>query len=201
MAIAQLAKREWRVLSPCCQAAVVAILQRIPETGSNGNANGKAHSMIIRKLRLEKGWSQETLAEVSGLSVRTIQRIERGGQASLETMNALAAVLETDMKTLKGETDMSAPDLVTKDEAEALEYVRDIKGFYMHFGTYVAVITLLFFIWLIGSASHPWFFWPAFGWGIGVFAHWVSITESLPFFSADWERRQLEKRLGRKRQD
>lgn len=155
--------------------------------------------MIIRKLRLEKGWSQETLAEVSGLSVRTIQRIERGGQASLETMNALAAVLETDLKTLSGETDMSTRAPVTDEEAEALEYVRDIKGFYMHFGTYCFVIALLFFIWLIGDASHPWFFWPAFGWGIGVFAHWVAITESVPFFSADWERRQVEKRLARNR--
>ena len=34
--------------------------------------------MIVRKLRLQRGWSQEQLAEMSGLSTRTIQRIERG---------------------------------------------------------------------------------------------------------------------------
>ena len=34
--------------------------------------------MLVQKLRLQRGWSQEQLAVVSGLSVRTIQRIERG---------------------------------------------------------------------------------------------------------------------------
>jgi transcriptional regulator with XRE-family HTH domain len=36
--------------------------------------------MLIQKLRLQRGWSQEQLAELSGLSVRTIQRLERGQQ-------------------------------------------------------------------------------------------------------------------------
>ncbi len=153
--------------------------------------------MIVRKLRLEKGWSQETLAEVSGLSVRTIQRTERGGQASLETLNALAAVLDTDVKTLSGENPMTTAKSITDEEAEAHEYVRDIKGFYTHFGIYCIVILMLFFVWLFTGASHPWFLWPAFGWGIGVFSHWMSVTESFSFFTADWERRQVEKRLQR----
>ena len=34
--------------------------------------------LLIQKLRLQRGWSQEQLAELTGLSVRTIQRIERG---------------------------------------------------------------------------------------------------------------------------
>ena len=34
--------------------------------------------MLIQKLRLQRGWSQEQLAVLSGLSVRTIQRLERG---------------------------------------------------------------------------------------------------------------------------
>jgi len=49
--------------------------------------------MLIQKLRLRRGWSQEQLAEVSGLSVRTIQRLERGQPGSLETTNALASVI------------------------------------------------------------------------------------------------------------
>lgn len=42
--------------------------------------------MLVQKLRLQRSWSQEQLAAVSGLSVRTIQRIERGQSASLETL-------------------------------------------------------------------------------------------------------------------
>ncbi len=50
--------------------------------------------MIVHKLRLQRGWSQEQLAEFSGLSVRTIQRIEKGQKASLESLKSLAAVFE-----------------------------------------------------------------------------------------------------------
>lgn len=42
--------------------------------------------MLVQKLRLQRGWSQEQLATVGGLSVRTIQRIERCQSASLETL-------------------------------------------------------------------------------------------------------------------
>ncbi|MFN6100724.1 MAG: helix-turn-helix domain-containing protein [Burkholderiales bacterium] len=31
---------------------------------------------MIQKLRLQRGWSQQQLADLSGLSVRTIQRLE-----------------------------------------------------------------------------------------------------------------------------
>ncbi|MFT5925231.1 MAG: transcriptional regulator with XRE-family HTH domain [Paraglaciecola sp.] len=46
----------------------------------------------IQKLRAIKCWSQDELASVSGLSVRTIQRVEKSGTASLETTKALASV-------------------------------------------------------------------------------------------------------------
>ena len=62
--------------------------------------------MLIQKLRLQRGWSQEQLAELSGLSARTIQRLERGQPASLETLKALGAAFDVDVSTLK-EPDMS----------------------------------------------------------------------------------------------
>jgi XRE family transcriptional regulator, regulator of sulfur utilization len=34
--------------------------------------------MIVRKLRLKRGWSQSQLAEMAGVTTRTIQRIEQG---------------------------------------------------------------------------------------------------------------------------
>ncbi|MBO9491154.1 helix-turn-helix transcriptional regulator [Endozoicomonas sp. G2_1] len=48
----------------------------------------------IQKLRAIKCWSQEELASASSLSVRTIQRIEKNGTASLETTKALASVFD-----------------------------------------------------------------------------------------------------------
>jgi transcriptional regulator with XRE-family HTH domain len=48
-------------------------------------------SDIIRELRAKANWSQEDLAAASGLSLRTIQRVEKDGAAALETQKALAA--------------------------------------------------------------------------------------------------------------
>ena len=40
---------------------------------------------------------------MSGLSLRTIQRVESGQSASLETLKSLAAVFEVNVDTLKGD--------------------------------------------------------------------------------------------------
>ena len=51
--------------------------------------------MDLRELRKEKGWSQEDLSGFSGLSVKTINRVENGHVTpSVETAKALAAVFE-----------------------------------------------------------------------------------------------------------
>lgn len=59
--------------------------------------------MVIKKLREQKQWSQEQLSILSGISIRTIQRIEAGNRASLESLKALASVFETDIETLQKE--------------------------------------------------------------------------------------------------
>lgn len=60
----------------------------------------KAKSSLIRKYRSKHMWSQEQLAEATGLGLRTIQRIEARGSASIETIRALAAVFEVEVDTL-----------------------------------------------------------------------------------------------------
>lgn len=54
----------------------------------------------LRKLRTERHWSQEQLAELSGLNLRTIQRLESGAKASTESLRALAAVFEVPVESL-----------------------------------------------------------------------------------------------------
>ena len=154
--------------------------------------------MLIQKLRLQRGWSQEQLAEVSGLSVRTVQRLERGQPGSLETMNALAAVFETDLDRLKEPTMDTPRSDVRPDEALALAHVRKVKGFYVHLTQYQIVIPLLAVINLMGYPQYLWFLWPALGWGLGVLAHGASVFSFVPFLDGAWERRQVEKHLGRK---
>jgi transcriptional regulator with XRE-family HTH domain len=59
--------------------------------------------MIVKKLRVEKNWSQEQVATFCDLSIRTIQRIESGQNASIETLKALASVFEVDISKLTEE--------------------------------------------------------------------------------------------------
>jgi len=54
----------------------------------------------IKKLRQDNGWSQDLLAKASGLSLRTIQRVEKEGNASAETQLALAGTFNVSPKEL-----------------------------------------------------------------------------------------------------
>jgi transcriptional regulator with XRE-family HTH domain len=167
--------------------------------------------MLVQKLRLQKGWSQQQLADLSGLSVRTIQRIEQGHSASVESLKSLAAVFEIDFSTLQ-EPDMSAspspalpPSLrettaqghQNADEALALHHVRKLKGLYRHLIRYGLVIGALAVFNLWRHPDRLWFLWVAAGWGIGVAFHAIRVLEWGPFGPA-WEKAQVEKRLGRK---
>lgn len=50
--------------------------------------------LCVRLFREVRQWSQEQLAEISGLNVRTIQRVEQGQAASLDTRRAMARAFE-----------------------------------------------------------------------------------------------------------
>ncbi len=90
--------------------------------------------MSIRKRRIENGWTQEELARHSGLSTRTIQRIETGHQAGLESLKSLAAVFETSISILMQEqtmTERNDENMVEKTqllkiEREAIDFAQSI---------------------------------------------------------------------------
>lgn len=171
--------------------------------------------MLVQKLRLQKGWSQQQLADLSGLSVRTIQRIEQGQGASVESLKSLAAVFEIDFNTLQepamnnsplksdpsmtqfGPTVFVSSSALTPDEILAMKHVRQMKGLYLHAAQYVIVVTALAIFNLWRQPQYWWFLWVAFGWGTGLLVHAARVYDWGPFGSA-WEKAQVEKRLGRK---
>ncbi|GLQ16952.1 helix-turn-helix transcriptional regulator [Maritalea porphyrae] len=51
----------------------------------------------IAQARTKKGWTQEHLANVAGISARTVQRAETIGSLSAETAQAICAVLDLDL--------------------------------------------------------------------------------------------------------
>ena len=98
--------------------------------------NGRQASLIVRKIRLEAGLSQEQLAHMAGISTRTLQQIKRGTNASPESSKCIASVLETDFGYLREEQKMpieTQPPMhrLSTEERGATEYVRDIRAFYM----------------------------------------------------------------------
>ncbi len=62
--------------------------------------------MVIKQLRLQRSWSQEQLSELSGLGLRTIQRIENSNRMSPGSLQALASVFEMDLTELEREISM-----------------------------------------------------------------------------------------------
>ena len=155
--------------------------------------------MLVQKLRLQRGWSQQQLAELSGLNVRTIQRIEKGQEPSVESLKSLAAVFNVEFSTLKEQGMVNV--IIESQSAEeilAFNQVRKLNGFYIHLAQYVLVVALLAVINVLTTPNRWWVQWVIMGWGIGVFFHWLQISERFSLFGSTWEKEQVEKRLGRK---
>jgi len=51
----------------------------------------------VKVIRKEKSWSQDQLAEAADLSLRTIQRVERNGKCSSETLLAIAGAFDIEV--------------------------------------------------------------------------------------------------------
>ena len=133
----------------------------------------------IKNLRLERHWSQEQLAEMSGLSIRTIQRIENGENAGLESLKALAAVFEM--------------DIVDSEQARKEEaYVKKIKGFYQ---LLVLAAFCLAYPLFDAIRSGQWTMlltWALFSWVIIIGLHSLSVFE---FFGEKWEQKLIKQKF------
>lgn len=161
--------------------------------------------MDIRQLRQQKGWSQEQLADITGLSSRTIQRIENGEPASNETMRALAAVFDIPLSEIRpqsaSDTQAFTKPLFSHDEQVVLREIRKLRGFYIHATVYVAVNVMLIFINLVTYHKVLWSFGSLFGWGLGLFFHGLMVYKPYRRFGANWERREFEKRMRQHQSD
>ncbi len=64
----------------------------------------------VRQERQRRGWTQQHLADAAGCSLRTVQRIEKQGLASNESVSALCAVFEVEREQLLAEPAASPTD-------------------------------------------------------------------------------------------
>lgn len=160
--------------------------------------------MIIQKLRIEKGWSQSQLADLAGLNVRTIQRIESGSQASTESLKAIAAVFEIDFNELKrmdnpvetNNIDTEKNLIINKDEFLAYAKLNRVENFYRHLIRYAVIVSILGAINYWKTPNRYWAVWVAIFWGLGLLWHLYRAFSN--GFSAKWERRFIERQLIKK---
>src|SRR3954469_11481260 len=61
----------------------------------------KINAQLVISLRKRRSWSQEELATVAGLNLRTVQRIESDGVASLQSRKALASAFDVEVNELE----------------------------------------------------------------------------------------------------
>ncbi|MBU2918039.1 helix-turn-helix domain-containing protein [Psychrosphaera sp. F3M07] len=55
---------------------------------------------LVKNQRTERNWTQQHLADACGVSLRTIQRVERYGNAANETIMALASVFQIEQSEI-----------------------------------------------------------------------------------------------------
>lgn len=100
--------------------------------------------MTLKDMRLAKGWSQDQLAEISGVSVRTIQRLEKGDLPALETQKAIAAAFEMTTEEFASVVGQETPVSVAKPKTAIVRL--GWIGLLAHVGLMMVGITWLFFL-------------------------------------------------------
>ena len=158
--------------------------------------------MTIQEFRVDKGWSQEELAAHSGLSVRTIQRIENGQRASLESLKCLAAVFETQVSDLVQENPMkdtqtSNQYFLDQAEQEAIEYVENLTAFHLNWITFIIVMPFMYWLNIKLTPGFLWVSILAAVWILASVLHAVLIFGLFSEFSGAWEQREFQKRMSR----
>ena len=84
------------------------------------------------------------------------------------------------------------PQQDEKKYRRARKQVKELRGFYSHFISFVIVNAFLLMVNLVTSPSHLWFFWPLLGWGVGLSFHAYGVFGKNVFFSKDWEERKIK---------
>ena len=142
----------------------------------------------IKKMRLERHWSQDQLAEMSGLSIRTIQRIENGENAGLESLKSLAAVFEINITDSDKTQEM---EQIRKEE----EYVQNVKGFYKLLAIAILSLVAPFIIAVNDSSNWIVFLWILLSWGVILGIYSLNVFD---FFGEEWKRKMINKKFKKK---
>lgn len=157
-------------------------------------------NMTIKQRRTKEGWSQLQLAEFAGVSLRTIQRVEKGHKPTVETLKSLAAVFEVDFNELVDTRAFAEIDeaKLSQDELVELEHIRGVQRFLRDLVIFLLSIPVVLGFNMLDHFNGEWLVWGLVLWGSHLAWEAFKVFDARDFFGKGWEKRMLEKRLGRK---
>lgn len=134
----------------------------------------KPNGEKIRRWRDERCWSQEHLADVAGIGLRTVQRIENGEKASRESVMALAAAFNVDAVALTVDAKSEAETSLRREKARGAAGLR--LSFWIHLASYI--FGAIVFVGIsLGAADGTFVMkWPLIGWTFGIAGHALTVV-------------------------
>ncbi|WP_158838454.1 2TM domain-containing protein [Polaribacter sp. L3A8] len=95
---------------------------------------------------------------------------------------------------------MYTDDLENSKYVKAVERVEKLKEFYQNLASYCIVIPFLIFINLRFSSGFHWFWFPIFGWGMGLAFHFLEVNNYNIFLGSNWEDRKIKEMMDKENQ-
>lgn len=95
---------------------------------------------------------------------------------------------------------MYTDDLENSKYVKAVERVEKLKEFYQNLASYCLVIPFLIFINLKFSPQFYWFWFPVFGWGMGLVFHFLEVNNYNIFLGKNWEDKKIKEMMDKENQ-
>ncbi len=165
--------------------------------------NAVKHNVITSKDPLEiKIYEENRFLSIEN-NINPKASLEKSTKVGLKNINQRYSLITNEKVIIKSNNNIfkvKLPLLTQKIKTMKTDYINDnnkyirakkrveeLKGFYGNVVAYCVVIPFLIFINYRTSWDHKWFFYPMFGWGIG-----VVIQAFIVFgYGSDWEERKI----------
>lgn len=147
----------------------------------------QADAAKIKRWREERHWSQEHLADLAGVGLRTVQRIENGEAASQDSLKALAAAYGVDVLALAVDQEQQAAQIVRSKNQRGRDALR--LSFLIHLAGYAIGMVVFVAISLTSGGEGFVMLAPMLWWTVGLVAHAATV------FIVDVATRYQEKQL------
>ena len=86
---------------------------------------------------------------------------------------------------------MYTEDIQNSSYVRAVEKVEKLKEFYQNIISYCIIIPFLVLINLKLTPDFHWFWFPMFGWGIGILFHGLDVYSYNPILGRNWESKKI----------